>query len=127
MLRTALAAGDSDLARRLADGIEPRYPAVSTPSAPRAPLAEHAGGFAGRRPSTPKQLRAGSSSETPRVRLRFSARAAVWSPVRTARLSNHFGTPPICSARWSTAPLSLRRKRSSSKRTRCSPRTGERS
>jgi class 3 adenylate cyclase len=47
MLRTALAAGDPDLARRLADGIEPRYPlhehALCTAS---AQLAEHAGDHA---------------------------------------------------------------------------------
>jgi len=44
MLRTTLVAGDPDLARRLAEGIEPRYPlhehAICTA---RAQLAEHAG------------------------------------------------------------------------------------
>src|SRR5262249_1182520 len=47
MLRTALAAGAPDLARRLADGIEPGYPlrdhAICTA---RAQLAEHAGDHA---------------------------------------------------------------------------------
>jgi hypothetical protein len=43
MLRTALAAGDPDLARRLADGIEPRYPLHEHAlCAARAQLAEHA-------------------------------------------------------------------------------------
>jgi class 3 adenylate cyclase/tetratricopeptide (TPR) repeat protein len=47
MLRTALTAGDPDLARRLTDGLEPRYPgrehALCTA---RAQLAEHAGDHA---------------------------------------------------------------------------------
>jgi class 3 adenylate cyclase len=47
MLRTALAAGDSDLARRLADGLEPRYPLREHAiCAARAQLAEHAGNHA---------------------------------------------------------------------------------
>jgi class 3 adenylate cyclase len=47
MLRTALAAGDPDLARRLADGIEPRYPGREHAlCAARAQLAEHAGDHA---------------------------------------------------------------------------------
>jgi hypothetical protein len=47
MLRTALAAGDSDLAERLADGLEPRYPVREHAlSAARAQLAEHAGNHA---------------------------------------------------------------------------------
>jgi hypothetical protein len=47
MLRTALAAGDPDLARRLADGIEPRYPLHEHAlCAAHAQLAEHAGGHA---------------------------------------------------------------------------------
>jgi class 3 adenylate cyclase len=48
MLRTALAAGDPGLARRLADGIEPRYPGRDHAlCAARAQLAEHAGDHAG--------------------------------------------------------------------------------
>jgi class 3 adenylate cyclase len=44
MLRTALAAGDPVLARRLADGLEPRYPLDEHAlCAARAQLAEHAG------------------------------------------------------------------------------------
>ncbi len=44
MLRTALAAGDPDLAQRLADGIDPRYPLNQHAlCAARAQLAEHAG------------------------------------------------------------------------------------
>jgi class 3 adenylate cyclase len=44
MLRTALSAGDPGLARRLADGIEPRYPGREHAlCAARAQLAEHAG------------------------------------------------------------------------------------
>jgi tetratricopeptide (TPR) repeat protein len=44
MLRTALAAGDSDLARRLADGLEPRYPLREHAlCAARGQLTEHAG------------------------------------------------------------------------------------
>jgi hypothetical protein len=44
MLRTALAAGDPDLAERLADGLEPRYPVREHAlCAARAQLAEHAG------------------------------------------------------------------------------------
>ena len=44
MLRTALAAGDPDLARRLAEGLEPRYPGREHAlCAARAQLAEHAG------------------------------------------------------------------------------------
>jgi class 3 adenylate cyclase/tetratricopeptide (TPR) repeat protein len=47
MLRTALAAGDPDLARRLADGLEPRYPLREHAlCAARAQLAEHAGDHA---------------------------------------------------------------------------------
>jgi hypothetical protein len=47
MLRTALAAGDPDLALRLADGIEPRYPLHEHAlCAARAQLAEHAGDHA---------------------------------------------------------------------------------
>jgi hypothetical protein len=47
MVRTALAAGDPDLARRLADGIEPRYPLHGHAlCAARAQLAEHAGDHA---------------------------------------------------------------------------------
>jgi class 3 adenylate cyclase/tetratricopeptide (TPR) repeat protein len=44
MLRTALAAGDPELARRLADGLEPRYPLDEHAlCAARAQLAEHPG------------------------------------------------------------------------------------
>jgi hypothetical protein len=44
MLRTALVAGDSDLAERLAEGLEPRYPVHEHAlCAARAQLAEHAG------------------------------------------------------------------------------------
>jgi hypothetical protein len=47
MLRTALAAGDPDLARSLVDGIEPRYPLHEHALyAARAQLAEHAGDHA---------------------------------------------------------------------------------
>jgi hypothetical protein len=47
MLRTALAAGDSDLARRLADGLEARYPLREHAlCAARAQLTEHAGNHA---------------------------------------------------------------------------------
>jgi tetratricopeptide (TPR) repeat protein len=47
MLRTALAAGDAELAERLADGIEPRYPGREHAlCAARAQLAEHAGDHA---------------------------------------------------------------------------------
>ena len=47
MLRTALAAGDPDLAERLADGLEPRYPGREHAlCAARAQLAEHAGDHA---------------------------------------------------------------------------------
>ena len=47
MLRTAFAAGDPDLARRLADGIEPRYPLHEHAlCAARAQLAEHDGDHA---------------------------------------------------------------------------------
>ena len=47
MLRTALAAGDPDLAERLADGLEPRYPLREHAlCAARAQLAEHAGDHA---------------------------------------------------------------------------------
>jgi tetratricopeptide (TPR) repeat protein len=47
MLRTALAADDPDLARRLAEGIEPRYPLREHAlCAARAQLAEHAGDHA---------------------------------------------------------------------------------
>ena len=47
MLRTALAAGDPDLAKRLADGLEPRYPLREHAlCAARAQLAEHAGDHA---------------------------------------------------------------------------------
>jgi hypothetical protein len=47
MLRTALAAGDPDLAERLADGLEPRYPLREHAlCAARAQLAEHAGNHA---------------------------------------------------------------------------------
>ena len=47
MLRTALAAGDPDLAERLADGLEPRYPLHEHAlCAARAQLAEHAGDHA---------------------------------------------------------------------------------
>jgi class 3 adenylate cyclase/tetratricopeptide (TPR) repeat protein len=47
MLRTALAAGDPDLAKRLADGLEPRYPLDEHAlCAARAQLAEHAGDHA---------------------------------------------------------------------------------
>jgi class 3 adenylate cyclase/tetratricopeptide (TPR) repeat protein len=47
MLRTALTAGDTELAKRLADALEPRYPlAEHALSAARAQLAEHAGGHA---------------------------------------------------------------------------------
>ena len=47
MLRTALAAGDPDLAERLADGLEPRYPLREHAlCATRAQLAEHAGAHA---------------------------------------------------------------------------------
>ena len=47
MLRTALAAGDPDLAERLADGLEPRYPVREHAlCAARAQLAEHAGNHA---------------------------------------------------------------------------------
>jgi tetratricopeptide (TPR) repeat protein len=47
MLRTALATGDPDLAKRLADGLEPRYPVRQHAlCATRAQLAEHAGDFA---------------------------------------------------------------------------------
>jgi hypothetical protein len=47
MLRTALAAGDSDLAKRLANGLEPRYPVREHAlCAARAELAEHAGDHA---------------------------------------------------------------------------------
>ena len=44
MVRTALAAGDAALAKRLADGLEPRYPLDEHAlCAARAQLAEHAG------------------------------------------------------------------------------------
>jgi class 3 adenylate cyclase/tetratricopeptide (TPR) repeat protein len=44
MVRTALAVGDSKLAKRLADGLEPRYPLDEHAlRAARAPLAEHDG------------------------------------------------------------------------------------
>jgi tetratricopeptide (TPR) repeat protein len=47
MLRTALAAGDPELAERLADGIEPLYPGREHAlCAARAQLAEHAGNHA---------------------------------------------------------------------------------
>ena len=47
MLRTALAAGDPGLARRLAEGIEPHYPGREHAlCAARAQLAEHAGDHA---------------------------------------------------------------------------------
>ena len=47
MLRTALAAGDPELAKRLADGLEPRYPLREHAlCAARAQLAEHAGNHA---------------------------------------------------------------------------------
>ena len=47
MLRTALAAGDPDLAKRLTDGLEPRYPLREHAlCAARAQLAEHAGDHA---------------------------------------------------------------------------------
>ena len=47
MLRTALAAGDPDLAQRLADGLEPRFPGREHAlCAARAQLAEHAGNHA---------------------------------------------------------------------------------
>jgi hypothetical protein len=47
MLRTALAAGDPDLAKRLAEGLEPRYPLREHAlCAARAQLAEHAGDHA---------------------------------------------------------------------------------
>jgi tetratricopeptide (TPR) repeat protein len=47
MLRAALAAGDPDLAERLADGLEPRYPVREHAlCAARAQLAEHAGNHA---------------------------------------------------------------------------------
>ena len=47
MLRTALAAGDPDLAKRLTDGLEPRYPLDEHAlCAARAQLAEHAGDHA---------------------------------------------------------------------------------
>ena len=47
MLRTALAAGDPALAKRLADGLEPRYPLDEHAlCAARAQLAEHAGDHA---------------------------------------------------------------------------------
>ena len=47
MLRTALAAGDPELAKRLADGLEPRYPLDEHAlCAARAQLAEHAGDHA---------------------------------------------------------------------------------
>ena len=47
MLRTALAAGDPDLARRLADGLEPAIPLREHAlCAARAQLAEHAGDHA---------------------------------------------------------------------------------
>ena len=47
MLRTALAAGDPDLARRLADGLEPRYPLREHAlCAAHAQLAAHAGDHA---------------------------------------------------------------------------------
>ena len=47
MLRTALAAGDPELAKRLADGLEPRYPLREHAlCAARAQLAEHAGDHA---------------------------------------------------------------------------------
>jgi tetratricopeptide (TPR) repeat protein len=47
MLRTALAAGDPELARSLVDGIEPRYPLHEHAlCAARAQLAEHAGELA---------------------------------------------------------------------------------
>ena len=47
MVRTALAAGDPALAKRLADGLEPRYPLDEHAlCAARAQLAEHAGDHA---------------------------------------------------------------------------------
>lgn len=47
MLRTALAAGDPDLAQRLADGLEPRYPLREHAlCAAHAQVAEHAGNHA---------------------------------------------------------------------------------
>ncbi len=47
MVRTALAAGDPALAKRLADGLEPRYPLDEHAlCAARAQLAEHAGDYA---------------------------------------------------------------------------------
>jgi hypothetical protein len=47
MLRTALAAGDPELATRLADGLESRYPLDQHAlCAARAQLAEHAGNHA---------------------------------------------------------------------------------
>ena len=47
MLRTTLAAGDPDLAQRLTDGLEPRYPLREHAlCAARAQLAEHAGDHA---------------------------------------------------------------------------------
>ena len=130
MLRTALAAGDPDLARAARRRARTTLSsAASTPSAQPAPNSPNTPATTPTpQCSTPRQLHAGNSSETSAsTPTRFSARAAVWSPVRTPRLSSHFGTRPICSARWATAPLSPRRKRSSSKRTRCPPRTGERS
>ena len=47
MVRTALAAGDPELAERLADGLKPRYPLDEHAlCAARAQLAEHAGDHA---------------------------------------------------------------------------------
>ena len=47
MLRTALAAGDREIAKRLADGLDPRYPlGEHALCAARAQLAEHAGDHA---------------------------------------------------------------------------------
>ena len=107
MLRTALAAGDSELAERLADGLESTLPAsTSTPSAPPAPNSPNTPATTPRRqPCTPRRSHAGSSSGTsPNAPMPCSARAAAWSLSQTPPPSNHSARRPSCSASMGYRP-----------------------
>ena len=100
MLRTALAAGDPDLARRLADGHRTPLPAPrarplrrrarNSPSTPAiTPMPQ---------PCTAKRPHAGSSSGTSAsTPTPSSARAAAWSHSETPPPSNRSARRPSCS------------------------------
>ena len=80
MVRTALGIGDRELAERLADGVEPRYPyAEHALVAANAALAEPVGTSMPPTPTPRPRIAGSGSGSSPSRRSRCSARAAVWS------------------------------------------------